>query len=110
MSAELTSNETRASEAAFVQRCSLLGLQERLPLRWPTPPGTPPSPKRDYRSHYTHQGWEDLLDPTTWEYLSDFDWVLRLVDFEGLRPVLAQRLGWTSARGNKPFDPVKIKL
>ncbi len=50
--------------------------------------------------------WEDLLDPATWKYLSDFDWVLRLIDFEGLRPVLAQRLGWTSAQGKKPFDPI----
>jgi hypothetical protein len=88
----------------------LWGLQERLPLRWPTSPGTPPSPKRNYRSHYTYQGWEDLLDPATWEYLSDFDWVLRLIDFEGLRPVLAQRLGWTSAQGKKPFDPVSMFL
>jgi hypothetical protein len=36
--------------------------------------------------------------------------VLRLVDFSGLRPVLAQRLGWTSARGQTPFDPVSIFL
>ena len=36
--------------------------------------------------------------------------MLRLVDFEGLRDVLAQRLGWTSARGRKPFDPVSMFL
>jgi hypothetical protein len=36
--------------------------------------------------------------------------VLRLVDFSGLRPVLAQRLGWTSARGWRPFDPISIFL
>jgi hypothetical protein len=36
--------------------------------------------------------------------------VLRLVDFSGLRPVLAQRLGWTSGRGWKPFDPISLFL
>jgi hypothetical protein len=36
--------------------------------------------------------------------------LLRLVDFDGLRPVLAQRLGWTSARGQVPFDPVSLFL
>jgi hypothetical protein len=33
-----------------------------------------------------------------------------LVNFEGLRPVLAQRLGWNSARGQVPFDPVSLFL
>jgi len=33
-----------------------------------------------------------------------------LIDFEGLRPVLAQRLNWTSARGYIPFDPVSLFL
>jgi len=35
---------------------------------------------------------------------------LRLIDFTGLRPVLAQLLGWTSARGWRPFDPVSLFL
>jgi hypothetical protein len=43
----------RAPDAAFVEQCSWSTLQERLPLRWPTPPHTPPSPKQTYRSHYT---------------------------------------------------------
>jgi hypothetical protein len=42
--------------------------------------------------------------------LSPFDLTLRLIDFSGLRPVLAQRLGWTSARGQVPFDPVSMFL
>jgi hypothetical protein len=63
-----------------------------------------------YRSHYVYQGWEDLLDPAAWAHLSDFDLVLRLIDFSGLRPILAQRLGWTSARGWCPFDPVSLFL
>lgn len=32
------------------------------------------------------------------------------VDFSGLRPILAQRLGWTSGRGRIPFDPVSMFL
>jgi hypothetical protein len=77
---------------------------------WPTPPGTPPSPKHAYRSSYTYAGWKDLCDLATWDTLSDFDLCLRLIDFNGLRPVLAQRLGWTSARGWIPFDPVSLFL
>jgi hypothetical protein len=57
-----------------------------------------------------YSGWDDLGDATNWEHLSLFDWVLRLVDFSGLRPVLAQMLGWTSAQGQVPFDPVSMFL
>lgn len=110
MTAELTPVETRARDAAFVRQCSLSGLQERLPLNWPTLPDTPPSPKRSYRSAYGYLGCADLEDWSNWEHLSDFDLVLRLVDFSGLRPVLAQLLGWTSARGRRPFDPVSTFL
>jgi len=88
----------------------LEGLQGRLPLRWPTPVDTPPSPKKGYLSNYIYLGWNDLQDPASWEALSDFDLILRLVDFSGLRPVLAQRLGWTSAKGRRPFDPVSFFL
>jgi len=108
--AKLTPPQTRAQDIAFVRQCNLEGLRSALPLCWPTPTGTPPSPKRDYRSHYVHLGWDDLTDPQAWAYLSDFDLVLRLIDFSGLRPVLAQRLGWTSARGKRPFDPVSMFL
>jgi len=45
-----------------------------------------------------------------WLDLSDFDLALRLVDFSGLRPVLAQCLGWKSGRGWEPFDPVSFFL
>ena len=91
-------------------QCSLAGLKDRLPLVWPAPPDTPPSPKNEYRSHYVYLGWEDLQDLSAWEHLSDFDLLLRLVDFSLLRPVLAQLLGWTSARGQIPFDPISIFL
>lgn len=121
MAADLTAVECRAQDSLFVKHCSLDGLRERLPLRWPTPPGTPPSPKRAYRSGYVYLGWQDLADgvhagelhrndPTIWEHSSEFDLLLRLIDFSGLRPVLAQRLGWTSGRGWMPFDPVSFFL
>jgi len=110
MAADCTAPTARAHDALFVSQCSLSGLRAKLPLLWPTPPGTPPSPKHAYRSSYTYGGWQDLLDPATWDNLSDFDLCLRLIDFSGLRPVLAQRLGWTSARGWMPFDPVSVFL
>ena len=75
--------QARAHDQTFVTQCSWASLQERLPLRWPTPPDTPPSPKHTYRSHYVYPGGEDLRDPAAWEHLSDFDLVLRLVDFTG---------------------------
>ena len=106
----LTAPQTRAQDMAFVRQCSLEGLRSTLPLSWPTPTGTPPSPKRDYRSHYVYSGWDDLTATQTWEYLCDFELVLRLVDFNGLRPLLAQRLGWTSACGRRPFDPLSLFL
>jgi hypothetical protein len=81
-----------------------------LPLRWPTPPGIPDSPKRRYRSHYVYLGSDDLDDPANWAHLSALDLVLRLVDLEPLRPLLAWLLGWTSARGQVPFDPVSLFL
>jgi hypothetical protein len=108
--ANLPAVEARARDADFVDQCSLWGLRGRLPLCWPTPPHVPPSPKQRYRSRYVYQGWDDLLDPAVWTHLSDFDLVLRLIDFSGLRPILAQRLGWTSARGWCPFDPVSMFL
>ena len=70
----------------------------------------PDSPKKRYRSQYEYAGYEDLDDPTNWGPLSSFDLVLRLVDFGGLRPVLAWLLGWTSARGQVPFDPLSFFL
>lgn len=102
--------ETRAQDEAFVQQCSFAGLRSQLPLHWPMPPGIPDSPKKKYRSHYVYLGFDDLNDPTNWEQLSLFDLLLRLVDFSELRPLLAHLLGWTSARGKVPFDPVSMFL
>ena len=110
MGVKLSAVEARTQDPSFVQSCGLSGLQERLPLCWPTPPDVPPSPKNRYCSQYVYLGWQDLQDPAAWDDLADFDLVLRLVDFSGLRPVLAQRLSWTSARGQTPFDPVSLFL
>jgi len=106
----MTPVETRAQDSQFMRECSLTGLQDRLPLRWPTPADIPPSPKKSYRSHYAYQPEPDILKPGAWEQFSDFDLILRLVDFSGLRPLLAHLLGWTSAQGHRPFDPVSMFL
>jgi hypothetical protein len=110
VSPNLTAAEQRTQDAHFVSTCGWTRLREGVPLRWPTPPGTPPSPKTRYRSHYGYRGFADLDDPAHWELLSDFDLTLRLIDYTGLRPVLAQRLGWVSARGYEPFDPLSFFL
>ena len=110
MDTDLTAVEHRAQDAEFVATCQWARWHTRLPLHWPTPPGTPPSPKLAYRSQYIYLGCADLDDPANWEPLSEFDLLVRFIDFDGLRPVLAGRLGWTSARGYMPFDPVSIFL
>jgi len=110
MNTALTAAEQRTQDPPFVTTCSWKALREQFPLGWPTPPSTPPCPKKAYRSHYVYRGATDLENLATWASLSDFDLVLRLVDFEGLRPVLAQRLGWVSARGYEPFDPLSFFL
>ena len=63
-----------------------------------------------YRSHYRYPGYEKLNDPDTWDYLSLFEILLSLIDFSGLRPVLAQLLGWRTTRGKVPFDPISMFL
>ena len=110
LAVDLSPAQTRAQDEAFVQQCSFAGLRPQLPLRWPVPPGLPDSPKKQYRSHYVYLGCDDLDDPANWEHLSTFDLVLRLVDFSPLRPLLAWLLGWTSARGKVPFDPLSFFL
>ena len=102
--------DTRAQDEVFVSQCSLSALRERLPLRWPIPPDTPASPKLRYRSGYQYRGWAELQDPHCWNELDDFDLLLRLVDFSPLRDVLAEQLGWVSAQGQVPFDPVSLCL
>jgi hypothetical protein len=110
MPADRSAVECRTQDAEFIATCQWQTWRARLPLHWPKAPGTPPSPKHAYRSHYVYQGHDDLADPAVWEDLSEFDLLLRFIDFDGLRPVLATRLGWTSARGYTPFDPVSIFL
>ena len=101
---------TRTQDPEFVRSCRFSALQDRLPLRWPRPPETPPSPKKSYRSHYRYLGWEDLQDEVEWATVDDFDLLLRLIDFSPFRDVLAERLGWRSAKGKVPFDPISLFL
>ncbi len=115
MAARCRPEDSRAHDSDFVRQCSLSALQSRLPLQWPIPPDLAPCPKRSYRSWYTYpasdcSAWQTLLNPAAWDELDDFDLVLLLVDFSGLRPILARRLNWTSARGWRPFDPVSMFL
>ena len=106
----LSPSQTRIQDADLVECIHFANLQGRLPLTWPTPPNTPPSPKMQYRSHYDYPGYEKLTDPAVWEYISSFEVLLYLIDFSGLRPVLAQLLGWGTACGQVPFDPVSMFL
>ncbi len=106
----LSPEQTRAQDESFVRQCAFHALHPSLPLRWPAPPDIPDSPKRRYRSHYRYLGCDDLDDLANWEHLSFWDLVVRLLDFAPLRPWLAWRLGWTSARGQVPFDPVSTFL
>lgn len=105
-----TPAETRREDAVFVETCRFDALKGRLPLTWPTPPDTPPSPKPRYRSAYTYPGVEKVEAERAWQTLPLFELLLYLLDFSGLRPVLAQLLGWGSARGQTPFDPVSLFL
>jgi hypothetical protein len=105
-----TSVQTRAQDAALANQCRFVHLKKQLPLLWQASPDTPPSPKKQYRSHYRYRGPEKLSDPAVWAYLSPFEIALHLIDFSGLRPVLAQKLGWQTARGQIPFDPVSMFL
>jgi hypothetical protein len=107
---KLTASQTRAQDSQWVAQCRWQSLQARLPLLWPTPGNIPPSPKGQYRSWYTYPGYEKLTNPAEWENLPLFEVLLSLVDFSGLRPVLAQQLGWRTARGQVPFDPVSLFL
>jgi hypothetical protein len=107
-----SATEQRQHDPDFAQRCAINALAERLPLRWPTPPEVPPSPKPRYRSRYQppEPARVQQLDLAAWESIGLFDLVLLLVDFSGLRPILAQKLYRVSARGWVPFDPVSCFL
>ena len=102
--------EARTQDQVFVNNCNFCALRARLPLRWPIPANTPPSPKKSYRSAYQYLGWEELEDPGNWTMYDEFELLLRLVNFSSLRDVLAERLGWFSAKGQIPFDPLSLFL
>ncbi len=102
----------RQANPDFLAQAAITSLADRLPLPWPTPPETPPSPKPRYRSAYQPPNPTSLLslDAPDWAALDNFDLVLRLVDFSGLRPVLAEKLYRASALGRVPYDPISFFL
>jgi hypothetical protein len=104
--------EQRRRNPDFLARGAITSLANRLPLPWPTPPESRPSPKPRYRSAYLSPDPRSLLglDEAAWAALDNFDLVLRLVDFSGLRPVLAAKLYRASALGRVPYDPISFFL
>lgn len=108
----ISASEQRRQDPHFLARCAITVLAQHLPLSWPTPPKTPSSPKRHFRSHYRPPDPDALLrlDYAAWAEISPFDLILSLIDFSGLRPVLAQKLYRRSARGRRPFDPISLFL
>ena len=108
----LTARQQRQHDPDFLARCDIAALVGQLPLRWPTPPQVPASPKPRYRSDYQppDPARVQQLDEAAWQSISLFDLLLLLVDFSGLRPVLASKLYRTSARGRIPFDPISCFL
>jgi hypothetical protein len=107
---ELTASRKRAAHPDFVPTFSVPAVRDRLPLRLPVPGGTPPSPKRHYRSEYRYLGYDDLLQSDRLAKLSLFEVALRLIDFSSLRHYLAQLCYKFSAKGQVPFDPVSLFL
>ncbi len=108
----LSASQQRRQDPCFLARCAIGALAGRLPLRWPSSPETPPSPKRHYRSHYQPPDPDATccLDSAAWAKITPFDLILLLVDFSDLRPALAALLYKASARGHTPFDPVSLFL
>lgn len=110
MSTELSPTAQRLQDPLLRESFALATLLPKLPLTLPLPPGTPPSPKHHYRSHYLYLGYGDLADPAAWPKYGPFDLALRLVDFTNLEPLLASILYAPSARGHVPFHPVSLFL
>ena len=108
----LDAAEQRRGNPDFLARAAITTLADRLPLRWPPSPDTPPSPKRRYRSAYQSPNPTSLVSPDApaWTTLGNFDLVLRLIDFSGLRPMLAAKLYQASALGRVPYDPISLFL
>ena len=79
---QLSAGQSRAQDAHLVQQLHFANLPAKLPLAWPTPPDTLPSPKKQYRSYYRYLGYEKLNDPAAWDYLSPFEILLYLIDFK----------------------------
>ena len=111
---ELTipASEQRQHDPEFIARCAIETLGPKLPLRWPAVPEVGPSPKPRNRTNYQPPSPTRLLqlDEDAWQRLDLFDLLLGLIDFSGLRPILAARLYQPSSRGKVPFDPLSFLL
>jgi hypothetical protein len=101
----LPAAQRRLQVAGFVETFCWPSVRPWLPLQLPTPGKVPPWPGRLCRSYYRWLPPEETLDL---QGLNDFDLVLRLFDFSGWRPYLAQR--FRSQLGPPPFDPLSIGL
>lgn len=110
----LTAEQKRARHPDFVPTFSLAALRPRLPLRFPIPAGTLPSPKTRYRSCYTYPGPDALADPRFLETASPFEVTLRLISLPcgtswprpptrpppvGIPPLTPSPSSWPSACG-----------
>lgn len=102
--------EQRRQDPLLAEALSWPALLPKLPLPFPIPADTPPSPKRRYRSHYAYLGYAELDDPAAWARLCPFDLALRLIDFAGLEATFAAVVYAPSAKGHTPFHPVSLFL
>jgi hypothetical protein len=108
---EQTARQRRKKVARFRDTFSLVALQDRLPLRFPTThPGPAVEPFRA-RSWYTYPDWAALTDPHHLTVLTPFYIALHLIDFAPLRAELVALTGiHLNAPGETPFDPVSLFL
>jgi len=64
----------------------------------------------DRTNLYAHYIADEPTFPLHWDAASIPDGGKRPLDLGPLHDMLAQRPGWTSARGHVPFDPLSILL
>lgn len=104
-----SASRKRAEQPLLATFWAIEALWSRLPLPFPVEPALPPSPKRQYRSHYRYLGATALRDPDQLATLSDFEIALALIDFAPLERRLAQ-VYVPSQKGQRPFHPVSLFL
>ncbi|MBU0494536.1 MAG: hypothetical protein KKA73_27600 [Chloroflexi bacterium] len=108
---EHTARQLREQVSRFRATFSLVALQDRLPLRFPTADPTPEAHPFRARSWYTYPGGAALAAPQYLAVLSPFYVALQLVDFAPLRVELVALTGiHLNAPGETLFDPVSLFL